>query len=392
MTTLPENTNGPYLTKLEIPKVVDLSDISVRDGLQSLETIVSTDDKVRFLEGLILTGFKRVEVANYGHPKLMPLFNDIDEVFKRLLNSEKVGHLLKQNKSGEEIEKGDFVELTAITITRKAVDRAIEARLKGHGPDRILQMVSTCAKHHKANSGMELDDHWEMSEASIKVAHDAGILVNGTVSTIWGSPFKDFVPSLDKAIENVKRYLDIGADDIEHADHDGSLTDYNDAYKYFSMVTDPEIMGKGPDGRDYSDPKLHVAHFHTKNMDEGLRNVIAALKAGIIRFESALSGIGGEPANKIDGEMIPGRRPYYSTHFNHGLVSTEDVVDIMHRLDIETGIDTSRLDDVSKAFKERLEEFNESQRNLDEEEMRCRSFMINNGELPASVTDLLESG
>ena len=381
--------NNPTFWK--IPNRVELSDITIRDGIQSLETIISTEEKVAFLEGLILAGFKRVEVSNYAHPKLVPFFNDIDEVFKRLLNSEKVGHLLKQNVSPEDRAKGDFVELTAIAITRRAAERAFDGFQKGYGPDRILQMVSTDPVHHKRNSGSELNEYWVMCEQTIKDAHALGMKYNGTVSTIWGSPFKEFVPTLEKAIEFVKRFLDIGADDIEHADHDGSLTDPADSFKYYSMVRSSEIMGVGPDGRDYSDPELHVAHFHTKSMIQGLSNVIGALRAGITRIESTLSGIGGEPANKIDGQMIDGRPPYYTSHFNHGLVSTEDVVEIMNRMGIEHGIDSEKLMDVSTKFKSRLEEFNRKQVEYGQEIMAPRSLMLTTGELPKQVTELMKA-
>jgi hydroxymethylglutaryl-CoA lyase len=373
----------------QIPRAVELADITVRDGIQSLETILSTEEKVEFLEGLILAGFKRVEVSNYAHPKLVPFFNDIDEVFKRLLNSEKVGHLLKQNRSPEDVAKGEFVELTAVTITRRAAERAFDAYRNGHGPDRILQMVSTDPRHHRRNSGTELDEYWDMCAQCIVDAHRLGITYNGTVSTIWGSPFKEFVPTLDRAIEFVKRFLDIGADDIEHADHDGSLRNAADAFKYYSMVRDPTIMGSGPDGRDYTDPKLHVAHFHAKNMILGLSNVVGALRAGIIRFESTLCGIGGEPANKVDGQMIAGREPYYTHHFNHGLVSTEDVVTIMKRMGIETGIDSGRLMDVSGRFRARLEEFNTRQVSLGQETMACRSMVLTKGNLPDKVLEMI---
>ncbi len=376
-------------TRWRIPRTVELADITVRDGLQSLETILPTEEKVDFLERLILAGFKRVEVSNYAHPKLVPFFNDIDEVFKRLLGSKKVGHLLKQNRAREDVAKGDYVELTAVTITRRAAERAFDAFQKGYGPDRILQMVSTDPRHHQRNSGTTLEEYWEVCAQCIKDAHRLGIAYNGTVSTIWGSPFKEFVPTLERAIEFVKRYLEIGADDIEHADHDGSLKNPADSFKYYSMVRDPDIMGRGPDGRDYTDPRLHIAHFHTKNMIQGLANVVGALRAGIVRFESTLSGIGGEPANKVDGQLITGREPYYTSHFNHGLVSTEDVVMLMHRMGIETGINSDKLMDVSARFRARLEQFNSSQVSLGQETMACRSTVVTTGALPEQVLRLL---
>lgn len=64
-----------YIAKDQLAgKKVELSDISIRDGLQSLETIIDTDTKVKYLEGLVLAGFKRMEATNYGHPKFVPFF------------------------------------------------------------------------------------------------------------------------------------------------------------------------------------------------------------------------------------------------------------------------------------------------------------------------------
>lgn len=385
-----------YIAKGQLAgKKAELSDISIRDGLQSLETVIDTDIKVKYLEGLILAGFKRMEATNYGHPKFVPFFPDATEVLKRLLNSETkgpdgrtIGEMMKRN--------GGDVELTAVAIHESGAERAFKDFDAGHGPDRILQMTSTCPEHQNANSGKTHDQYFEMTEQTIKAAHSRGMVVNGTVSTIWGSPFETFnkqysmEEKLDIAIFFVKRYLDCGADDIELADHDGSVTDYHKSYEFFSRVLDPDEMGTGPDGRDYTDPKLYIAHFHTKNMASALRNTAAALKAGIIRFESCLSGIGGQPANTVDGVAIKGREgDYYSDHFNHGLVSTEDMVTMFHELGVDTGINQDMLIDLGKAFKiDVVDMFAANQKKLGRPSMPCRSFMLTKGQLPESVTQL----
>ena len=385
-----------YIAKDELAgKKVELSDISIRDGLQSLETVIDTDIKVKYLEGLILAGFKRMEATNYGHPKFVPFFPDATEVLKRLLNSETktpdgktIGEMMKRN--------GGDVELTAVTIHESGAERAFKDFDAGHGPDRILQMTSTCPEHQRANSGKTHDQYFEMTEQTIKAAHSRGMVVNGTVSTIWGSPFETYNKqySMDEklniAISFVKRYLDCGADDIELADHDGSVTDYHKSYEFFSRVLNPKEMGKGPDGRDYADPKLYIAHFHTKNMASALRNAAAALKAGIIRFESCLSGIGGQPANTVDGVVIEGREgDYYSDHFNHGLISTEDMVTMFHQIGVDTGIDQDMLIKLGQDFRsEVVNTFEARQKKLGREFMQCRSYMLTKGQLPKSVTEL----
>ena len=125
--------------ELTYPKKVVLGDITVRDGFQHEEKFIPTDAKLWVAEELILAGFKRLEVTNFGNPRVMPQFKDADDLSKRLHASKKVGHLLKD------------VEITAITIREKAVERTIQACKEGYGPDRILFMVSTSDSHHRTN-------------------------------------------------------------------------------------------------------------------------------------------------------------------------------------------------------------------------------------------------
>ena len=162
---------------LNYPKKVTIGDITVRDGFQHEEIFVPTAAKIWVLEQLILAGFKHIETTNFGNPKGMPQFGDADAVMKGIRNSKKVKHLI------------DDVSLTAITIRERAIQRAINAKKDGFGPDRILVMVSTSESHQRKNSGLSIEEYFKMCEEWIPKCHDAGIKVNGTVSTIWGCPY-----------------------------------------------------------------------------------------------------------------------------------------------------------------------------------------------------------
>ncbi|RJQ57147.1 MAG: pyruvate carboxyltransferase [Desulfobacteraceae bacterium] len=306
------------MAHLSYPKKVVLGDITVRDGFQHEERFIPTEAKLWVAEQLILSGFKRIEVTNFGNPKGMPQFVDADDLMKRLHKSKKIGHLLKN------------VEMTAVTIREKAVERAVQTRKEGFGPDRILFMVSTSESHHRTNSGLSLEDYWKMCESYIPKAHEVGMKVCGTVSTIWGCPIEG-PTELKKAVEFTQRWLDIGADDIEHADHDGSAPP-DRVYEYFSMILDA-----------IPDPTKHVAHFHVTR-GWGLANVLAALQAGITHFESTLGGTGGQPANFIDGVPVAGTGEYYYPDPTiTGLVSTEDMVVMMDEMGIDTGVDVDEV-------------------------------------------------
>ena len=333
---------------MQYPKKVTIGDITVRDGFQHEEKFIPTDAKLWLAEELILAGFKHIETTNFGNPVGMPQFKDADELMKRLRSSKKIAHLINS------------VSITAITIREKAVERAIEARKNGFGPDRILLMVSTSESHHKKNSGLSLDEYWKMSEKCIKDAHAAGIKVNGTVSTIWGCPIEG-PTDMKKAIEFTKRWFDIGANDVEHADHDGSASP-NRVYDYYSMLLDQVPR-----------PEKQIVHFHTTR-GWGMANVLAALQAGMTNFEATMGGIGGQPANFVSGVPVAGTGAYYYKDPNLvGLVSTEDMVVMMDEMGIDTGLNIDKVLEIGNMVEKITGR-------------RLRSEAIKNGRIPKTLT------
>jgi len=274
-----------------MPKKVTLGDITIRDGFQHLEKFISTRAKIFYAEELIFAGCRNIEVTNLGNAYLMPQFADAEEVLAHLRSDR-----FKKRCERKGINYDDIC-ITAVTIRERSVDRAIQLKQKGIGPDRVLMMVSTEEEHHFANSGTTLPDYWAEAERAIKKCTDAGIKMCGTVSTIWGSPIAGATDMKD-AVEFTKRWLEIGASDIEHADHDGSAS-APDVYRYFSMILDA-----------IPDTKLHIAHFHeTKRVASA--SVLAALHAGINHFEATMGGMGGQPANFLDDTPVPGTGEYY---------------------------------------------------------------------------------
>lgn len=307
-----------------MPKRVTIGDITVRDGFQHLEKSISTRAKIFYAEELIFAGCRNIEVTNLGNPYLMPQFNDAEEVLAHLKSDR-----FKKRCAKRGIEPED-VCITAVTIRESAVDRAIKLKLQGIGPDRCLMMVSTEEEHHFANSGMTLPAYWEEAARATRKCIDAGMKMCGTVSTIWGSPIAG-ATALEDAVEFTKRWLEIGASDIEHADHDGSAS-AADVYRYFSMVLD-----------EMPDTSLHIAHFHeTKRVASA--SVLAALQAGITYFESTIGGLGGQPANFLDDCPVPGTGEYYYDDPRFvGLICTEDLLVQIDEMGIEHGYDVDRV-------------------------------------------------
>jgi hydroxymethylglutaryl-CoA lyase len=308
----------------KMPRKVTIGDTTIRDGFQHEEKFISTAAKIFYLEELIFAGCKHIEVTNLGSAFLMPQFRDAEDLFVHLR-----GDRFKKRCERKGINYDDIC-FTATTIREPAVDHAIQLKEKKAGPDRLLMMVSTEEKHHFANSGTTLPDYWKEAERCIKKCNDAGMKMCGTVSTIWGSPIGGATDMKD-AVEFSKRWLEIGAHDIEHADHDGSAS-APDVYRYFSMILD-----------EISDPALHIAHFHeTKRIASA--SVLAALQAGIIHFEATLGGLGGQPANFLDDCPTKGTGEYYYKDPRYvGLITLEDTLVQIDEMGIEHGYDVDRI-------------------------------------------------
>jgi hydroxymethylglutaryl-CoA lyase len=307
-----------------MPKKVTIGDITVRDGFQHEEKFISTEAKKYYLEQLIFAGCRHIEVTNLGSPYLMPQFSDAEEVMTHLRSD---WFRKRCNKRGI---NPDDICLTCVTIREPAVDRAIEMKERGIGPDRVLMMVSTEEQHHFANSGTTLPEYWQEAERCIKKCTDAGIKMCGTVSTIWGSPIGG-ATELQEAVDFTKRWLSIGANDVEHADHDGSAN-AAEVYRYFAMVLD-----------QIPDTNLHIAHFHeTKRIASA--SVLATLQAGITNFEATLGGLGGQPANFLDDRPVPGTGEYYYKDPRYvGLTCLEDLLVQVDEMGIEHGYDVDRI-------------------------------------------------
>jgi len=338
--------------QLNYPKKVRIGDITVRDGFQHEEIWIPTEAKVFYAEELMLCGLRHLEITNFGNPVAMPQFKDGEQVLKALRDSKKL------SRAG--INWND-VTLTVVTIREKAVDRAVQARKEGWGPDRILMMVSTDEEHHFANSGTTLPHYWDEAKICIEKARDVGMKFNGTVSTIWGSPISG-PTQLEEAVKFTKHWLSIGATDIEHADHDGSAPP-NEVYRYFSM-----IMSEIPD------ETKHIAHFHVTR-GWGNANVLAALQAGIVNYEATLGGLGGQPANFMDRVPVGGTGSYYYRDPNVvGLQTIEDMVVMMDEMGIDTGIDVDRLLELGTMMEKTIGR-------------RLRSESILNGRIPKKPRD-----
>src|SRR5208337_3684227 len=106
-------------------------------GFQHEEKFISTNAKIFYAQEMIFAGAKEIEVTNLGSPEGIPQFKDAEQVLTALRSD---GFKKRCERKGINY---DEVVMTAVTIREAAVDRAIELKKRGIGPDRVLMMVST---------------------------------------------------------------------------------------------------------------------------------------------------------------------------------------------------------------------------------------------------------
>ncbi len=271
-----------------IPKSVTIFEMGARDGLQNESAVISTDDKVRYIDLLSETGLKWIEATSFVSPKAIPQLADAAEVFAR-------------------IRKSPGVRYPVLVPNIKGYDRA-----KAAGADAIA--VFTAASEHftKRNINMTIDESLATFADVVAAAKRDGMWVRGYVSTAFGSPFGDEVTP-QMVVDVSVKLMTMGCDELSIGDTIGvGVPSQVDA---LIPLLAREI------------PLESIAlHFHDTR-GTALANVYAGLQQGISKFDASSGGLGGCP-------YAPGAT---------GNVGTEDVLYMLHQMGIETGVDLAKV-------------------------------------------------
>ena len=296
------------------PEKVTISDLTVRDGFQAETHVIPTEAKLFIINQLIDAGFKEMEVTAFSPPRYQPQFRDWEDILKGVPNR-------------------DDVVYSCVTTGKKATERALNARGKGYRVDRILLgILSASQKLNKVVLGMNYAETWKWIEETVKNAHKVKMKVNIFLTGIFSPPDPEErgVNIVERTLEFLDRLLAMGVDDFEHPDHLGEAVP-NQVYDYFLRIFEK-----------YPDTNIHIFHMHDAR-GMGLACYFAAMQAGVTRFETTMGGLGGWPANFIDGVPVPGLIGLTEVARRPGLVSTEDFLVMLDGMEIETGIDVDKV-------------------------------------------------
>lgn len=264
---------------------IEIVEVSPRDGLQNEPEILATDVKLELIERAVDTGIRRIEVASFVNPKRVPQMADAEAVMAGLPAREGVTYI-------------------GLVLNRRGFDRAAAA-----GCREVNYAFAASDAFGERNQGMTVEQALAVHDEIAAAAVAAGIRFTTTISTAFGCPFEGEVPP-ERVIALAGHCARQGVAEIALADTIGVAAP--------TQVTAllAEVAGNAP-----SVPLR--CHFHnTRNT--GIANAYAAVEAGVSALDASIGGIGGCPFAPAATGNIP----------------TEDLIYMLTRMGIETGIDT----------------------------------------------------
>ncbi|MBV8067187.1 MAG: hydroxymethylglutaryl-CoA lyase [Candidatus Eremiobacteraeota bacterium] len=273
---------------MTLPRHVTIFEMGARDGLQNENALISTEDKIRYIDLLSETGLKWIEATSFVSPKAIPQLADAAEVFAR-------------------IRKVRGVRYPVLVPNLKGYERARAA-----GADAVAVFTAASERFTKRNINMTIEESLSTFRDVVRAAKNDGCWVRGYISTAFGSPFGDEVTP--QAVLDVSlRLMEMGCDELSIGDTIGVGV----PSQVGTLV--PLLAAKIP-------LDLIAMHFHDTR-GTALANVYAALQLGIAKFDASSGGLGGCP-------YAPGAT---------GNVGTEDVLYMLHQMGIETGVDLAKV-------------------------------------------------
>ena len=278
---------------MNYPNRVKLVDVGPRDGLQNEKTMVPAAVKVELVHRLQAAGLKEIEVTSFVSPRWVPQMADALDVMTG-------------------IDRQAGVRYSVLTPNMKGYEAAATSK-----PDEIVVFAAASEAFSQRNINCAIAESIERFAPVVAAAKAAGIYTRGAISCAVGCPYEgDVAP---ERVEMVARLMkSIGVEHMGVADTIGVGTPLkiqralDAALKHYDLA---DVSG----------------HFHD-TYGQALVNTLAALQMGVWQFDASVAGLGGCPYAK--GAT--------------GNVATEDVVFMLHGMDIETGIDLDKLVDAGQ--------------------------------------------
>ncbi|MBT2642143.1 hydroxymethylglutaryl-CoA lyase [Bacillus sp. ISL-41] len=272
---------------LQLPEKVEIIEVGPRDGLQNEKSFVPTEVKKEFIRSLKDAGIKEMELTSFVSPKWVPQMGDAAEIVADCLDSDTRNIVLAPNKKG--IERVYMTDCKAVAVFVGVSNTFNQKNINKTTAESLAEVLPLIAE-------LKSKEYF----------------VRACISTSFYCPYEGKVDE-DEVLALCGEFVDAGVDELSVADTIGMAAPH-ESYSLFSKLKDA-----------YPDVLL-TAHFHdTRKL--ALSNILASLQAGVTRFDTSAGGLGGCP-------FAPGAA---------GNAATEDVVYMLHRMGIDTGVDLDKM-------------------------------------------------
>lgn len=276
---------------MEEKKIV-IKEVGPRDGLQNEKEILSSKQKIDWINQLSNTGIPYIEITSFVPSSWIPQLADALEV-------------------AQGITRLDGVTYAALVPNQKGLESALEANI-----DEVSLFMSASESHNKKNINKTITETFPIMKAVAKESLQSGKRVRAYVSTAFGCPYEGAV-SIDSVLKICDRLLTDGAYEISLGDTIGVANPVQ------VEIVLTEVLKR------FSVDEIAL-HFHnTRGM--ALANILRGIDMGIKTFDSSLGGLGGCP-------YAPGAS---------GNVATDDLVHMLGQMGYETGINEEKLMDAA---------------------------------------------
>lgn len=277
------------MTKVPSMSAIEFVEVGPRDGLQNEAVVVDTRTKLGLIERAIAAGARRLEVASFVNPKKVPQMADAEAVC--------AGLPLRDN-----------VTFIGLVLNLRGAERALATgRI-----DQLGAVAVATDPFAMANQGQTSDESVEVAKSIIAIARATGRSGQATIAASFGCPYAGEVAA-DRVVTMARRLAEAQPVEIALADTIG--------------VGNPaQVADLVARVRQAVNPLPVRVHFHnTRNT--GLANVWAAVQAGAKVVDASLGGLGGCPFAKGAAGNVP----------------SEDVVYMLERAGVATGMDLAQL-------------------------------------------------
>jgi hydroxymethylglutaryl-CoA lyase len=288
---------------------VEVVEVGPRDGLQNESVLLPTEVKVEFVRRALAAGVRRIEVASFVHPRLVPQMADAEAVVAGVVD----------HGFPEDLDRGD-VTLVGLVLNGRGLDRALAA-----GVDEVNVVIAASETFSQRNQNTSVAAMLDVAEDLAARATAAGVACSAVVSTAFGCPFEGEVDP-EAVLAVAGRCLDVGYSEVALADTIGVGVP--------AQVRSLTAALRNLPGGDRA--RLR-AHFHnTRNT--GYANALAAIESGVQVLDASLGGIGGCPfAPKATGN-----------------IATEDLQYLLERSGYGTGLQLPALAETGTWVAEQL--------------------------------------